>query len=239
MSNSLTKKNIYNVFIIEDDFRVANINKQFVEKISGFQVAGIANTGKETLEYLEETSVLPDIILLDVYIPDVVGLELMWKIRKQYAGIEIIMVTAAKEADTIKQTMLGGIFDYIIKPVDFNRLSQTFERYVEKQKLLDRKQEITQEELDAIRGIKASPEEREGGDEKLPKGIDPLTLEKVVVVLEESRNNGCTAVQVGQHIGTSRSTARRYLEYLVVTNRAKTELIYGEVGRPERRYIKT
>lgn len=126
----------FNVLIIEDDFRVADINKQFVEKVDGFYVAKVAYTGKEALGYLRKSPVLPDLILLDVYIPDVEGLELMWEIRKTYENIDIIMLTAAKETETIEQTLRGGIFDYIIKPVDFARLKKTLASFQEKRSCL-------------------------------------------------------------------------------------------------------
>jgi len=227
----------YHVFIIEDDFRVANINKQFVEEINGFQVVGIAHTGKEALTFLQEERMLPNLILLDVYIPDVEGLELMWEIRQKYQQIDIIMITAAVEVETIEQTLRGGILDYIIKPVDFKRLRQTFERYVKKQKLFSSKQSMTQEELDTLRGISNVADEKEVKISNLPKGIDRLTLEQVVSVLKKSNKQGFTAVEIGKQIGTSRTTARRYLEYLVANEQLRAELIYGDVGRPERRYV--
>ncbi|MBU8908919.1 response regulator [Desertibacillus haloalkaliphilus] len=226
------------VLIIEDDFRVADINKQFVEMVEGFHVSGVAKTGQEALDFLEEASHLPDLILLDVYIPDVKGLELMWEIRKTYQGIDIVMITAANEVETIEETFRGGIFDYIIKPVDFKRLKQTFDRYVEKQKRFEGKQEMTQDELDQLRGVNTSPQVKEEKSE-LPKGIDRLTLEKVTAVLQENEKVGFTAIEVGERIGASRSTARRYLEYLVSIEQVKAELIYGDVGRPERRYFLT
>ncbi|UTR10367.1 response regulator [Evansella sp. LMS18] len=228
----------FNVLIIEDDFRVADINKQFVEKVDGFYVAKVAYTGKEALGYLRKSPVLPDLILLDVYIPDVEGLELMWEIRKTYENIDIIMLTAAKETETIEQTLRGGIFDYIIKPVDFARLKKTLASFQEKKKLFDSKQEMTQEELDSFRGLSSSAAvaDKPKSVSDLPKGIDRITLEKILDVMLENRNQSFTAVEVGSEIGASRSTARRYLEYLVAAGQVKAELMYGDVGRPERRY---
>lgn len=228
----------YSVLIIEDDFRVANINKELVEKIDNFQVCRIAHSGKEALAFLKETDNMPHIILLDVYIPDVEGLELMWEIRKKYQTIDIIMITAAKEIDTIEETLRGGIFDYLIKPIDFERLKLSFEQYREKQQLFSSKQEMSQEELDRLRGlIHLSRGKQE--EHALPKGIDRLTLDKVFAVLKGKNKTGFTAMEVGKLIGASRSTARRYLEYLVATKEVKAELIYGDVGRPERRYTLT
>ncbi|WP_096201716.1 response regulator [Bacillus sp. FJAT-45350] len=233
------KRKPFNVFIIEDDFRVANINKQFVEQVEGFQVVGVVHTGKDALSYLERAhNELPNLVLLDVYIPDVQGLELMWEIRKKYNDIEIIMITAANEVDTIERTFRGGILDYIIKPVDFERLKKTLQRYVEKQKLFRSKQEMTQEELDTMMG--GFPQilvEKDQIGSELPKGIDRLTLEKIILVLKDNDSEGFTAVELSKEIGASRSTARRYLEYLVAIEQVKAELIYGDVGRPERRYL--
>ena len=225
------------VYIIEDDFRVANINSDFIKKIEGFEVIGVANTGNEAISFLENTAELPNIILLDVYIPDVTELELMWEIRNRYQQIDIIMITAAKEIETIEETFRGGILDYIIKPVDFERLKQTFLRYLEKQTLLRSKNEMSQEEIDKLRGLSHYVTSKEEKAVDIPKGIDRITLNKVVSVLEKSNQEGVTAVEVSKLVGTSRSTARRYLEYLVLTNQVKAELKYGDVGRPERRYI--
>ncbi|WP_145378238.1 helix-turn-helix domain-containing protein, partial [Staphylococcus epidermidis] len=61
------------------------------------------------------------------------------------------------------------------------------------------------------------------------------TLEKVMDLLQ-SFPEGITSEKVGEKMGASRTTARRYLEYLVGTGYLKTESVYGIVGRPERRY---
>ncbi|MGO4888195.1 response regulator [Anaerobacillus sp. MEB173] len=225
-----------NVLIVEDDFRVANINKQFINKVDGFNVIGITSTGEETLEFLKSNAELPDLLLLDVYIPDVTGLDLLWNIRRLYRSMDIIMVTAAKEVETIEEALRGGITDYIIKPVDFERLRLTLERYRESRMLLRTKQEISQSEVDRIRGgVSTTHSTLEYGE--LPKGIDRLTLDKVITILKKNNEQGFTAVEMSKHIGASRSTARRYLEYLVSTGQVKAELIYGDVGRPERRYV--
>ena len=113
------------VLIVEDDFRIADINRQFVERVEGFAVLEIVKTSEEALAYLRSHSALPQLILLDVYIPDVEGLSLFWKLRQEFNEIDVIMVTAAKEVVTIAETLRGGIFDYIVKPVDFGRFEQT------------------------------------------------------------------------------------------------------------------
>ncbi|TWI53991.1 response regulator [Halalkalibacter nanhaiisediminis] len=228
--------NVFHVLIVEDDFRVAEINRQFVEKIDGFTVLAIAKTGKEALAYLENSDLLPDLILLDVYIPDVFGLDLFWKIRKTYHDIDMIMITAAKEVVTIEEALRGGIFDYIVKPVDFTRFEHTLKRYRDQRILLSSKSEMEQEEIDLLTGLKELHPLKTVSNEVVPKGIDRITLDKIEDILKQS-DGGMTAVELGAEIGVSRSTARRYLEYLVSIHKVEANLKYGDVGRPERRYV--
>ncbi len=224
----------YKVLIVEDDFKVAEINAQYVRRIAGFKVLGITKTGKETLEFLSNQ--VPDLILLDTYIPDVENLELLWKIRQQYKNIDVIMVTAAKEVANIEEAIRGGVVDYIIKPFDFTRFKIALEDYTEKKAILKAKESMDQKDVDQLMSVSSDSSELNEKEQVLPKGISVLTLEKIENII--TCLEGVTAEELGNKIGVSRITARRYLEYLVFLNKVKAELKYGKVGRPERRYYK-
>ncbi|QIQ34395.1 response regulator [Parageobacillus toebii NBRC 107807] len=222
------------VLIVEDDKRIAEINRRFVEKVEGYEVMGIATNeqeGKELIEVLQ-----PDLVLLDIYFPDMNGLQFLKWIREHFTNIDIIMITAAREIDTLKQAMHGGVFDYIIKPIMLDRFTETLVRYKEyyykMHELMKEKEIIGQEDIDQLI-------QREqmisGTDGQLPKGIHPLTLEKVLAVVKRYEN-GITAEEVGKLIGASRTTSRRYLEYLVSISQVAADISYGTVGRPERIY---
>lgn len=224
------------VLIIEDDFRVAEINRQLVEQVAGYQVAGIAKTGDEAMDFLANSHELPDLILLDVFIPDRMELDMLWEIRSNFHPIDIIMLTAAKEAATIEEALRCGIFDYLIKPVDFSRFEQSLLRFSEQKAFLASRQNLEQTDIDRLIGIEpiALLSDTTG---ELPKGIDQLTLVGIMEILQSSAPEGINAMETGRSVGVSRSTARRYLEHLVSTGEAKAQLNYGEIGRPERRYI--
>ena len=152
---------------------------------------------------------------MDVYIPDTEGLSLFWQLRKEFTDIDVIMVTAAKEVATIAETLRGGIFDYIVKPADFGRFEQTLIRYKDQHDLLASRAELDQDEIDRLTGsqlVRAVDKDIEG---ILPKGIDQITLDKIKNVLKLCDESGVTALDAGAKVGVSRSTARRYLEYLV------------------------
>ncbi|QJQ94056.1 MULTISPECIES: response regulator [Halomonadaceae] len=227
---------LYGILIVEDDFRIADINRAFIEQSEGFEVVGMAKTGAEALAILEREAPRIQLVLLDAYIPDVEGLELLWEIRRRHANLDIVMITAAKEVETISEALRGGVFDYLIKPTESGRMAQMLTRFRRERAVLDIKAEMSQEELDrTLARLRPIDEPATAQRGSLPKGIDRLTLETVVAALERA-GLPSTAMQVSCSIGASRSTARRYLEFLVSADVAQAELGYGDVGRPERRY---
>jgi len=222
------------VLIVEDDKRIAEINRRFVEKVEGYEVIGIATNeqeGKELVKVLQ-----PDLVLLDIYFPDMNGIQFLKWIRENFVNIDIIMITAAREIDTLKQAMHGGVFDYIIKPIMLDRFTETLVKYKEyyhkMHELMKEKEWIGQEEIDQLIRREHTTSDME---EELPKGIHRLTLEKVLTVVKQYQD-GITAEEVGKLIGVSRTTSRRYLEYLVSISQVTADMLYGSVGRPERIY---
>nr|WP_276531899.1 response regulator [Brevibacillus invocatus] len=220
------------VLIVEDDLRIIDINRRFVSKVEGFEVIATATNGAEAKEMLAYTK--PHLVLLDVYLPDMLGSELVWHIRQHHRDVDIIMITAAKEIEMVQEALRGGVFDYIVKPLVFERFRERLESYREHLLRTRELGEIDQEAIDRIlmRNL-AVGKPREA---LLPKGIDLLTLEKVLDAIKQTKDTGVSAEEISKEIGTSRTTARRYLEYLVVEKKARADLIYGTVGRPERKY---
>jgi two-component system CitB family response regulator/two-component system response regulator DcuR len=220
------------VLIVEDDPKIAEIHRHFTAKVEGFSVCGIAGT----LEDAEKMSQLlqPDLILLDLYFPEGLGMEILWKLRARHQQTDVILITAARETEPLQEAMHGGIFDYIIKPVMFSRFAEALERFRRHHHKLSQHTALEQQDVDRL----LHPyQEKQPGEPATPKGIDPLTLKMIETVFAASGEEGLSAEEVGEKTGVSRTTARRYLEYLTTTGRLSAELIYGAVGRPERRYF--
>jgi len=220
------------VLIIEDDPRIADIHRRFIDKIEGFVVVGAANTGAEAIDWV--SAIKPDLILLDVYLPDMSGTELMSFIQVESVDSDIIFITASAEVSVVKQAFRGGVVDYILKPLTFDRFQDSLQTYLEKRKTLAGSGNLQEESIQSL----WHPAKSSAGTDVVltPKGIDPITMEKVVFHIRQQAN-GITAEKLGVASGLSRSTARRYLEYLVSERRATAELTYGTIGRPERRYF--
>ncbi|WP_336269369.1 response regulator [Vreelandella arctica] len=229
----------YGILVVEDDFRIADIHRAFIEQSDGFYVVGMARNGSEAKALMAEHAASIQLILLDAYLPDVEGLELLWAIRRDHVHVDIVMVTAAREVETISEALRGGVFDYLIKPIEAARMTQMLTRFRREREALANRAEMNQDELDHVLA-RLKPGETPRAktqtlSQALPKGIDRLTLRRVIDSLAAAPDS-LTAMQMARIMGASRSTARRYLEFLVAEQAVSAELGYGDVGRPERRY---
>lgn len=221
------------LMIVEDDRQIAEIQRRFVERLDAVELVGLAHTLADAREQMEVLQ--PELILLDVYFPDGSGLDLLRELRARNSATDVILITAAKEVETLRSALRGGVFDYILKPLVFERLAEAIEHYRQHQNALAGLERVAQSEVDALLP-RAQSEPSTEASPRLPKGIDALTLDKIRAVVQGV--DECSAEAVGARIGASRTTARRYLEYLVSTGELAAEVSYGNVGRPERRYHK-
>lgn len=221
------------VAIAEDDFRVAMIHEKFLEKVKGVVLVGKALNGQETLSLLEAEEV--DLLLLDIYMPDMLGINLIKDLRLHFPNVDVMMISASTDVEMVEASIRYGVVDYVIKPVDFEMFQAKIVNYIQKKNLLSSNNEVTQNVIDKYFGMPKEIDEELGNT---PKGIDPLTLDKVKKIMLEHKELGFTAEELGEKLGASRTTARRYLEYLISTEEARAELSYGIVGRPERKYFR-
>ena len=220
------------VVIAEDDPRIAEIQSRFIDRIDGFEVVGIGNTIAESEELIDVFK--PDLVLLDVYFPVGNGVDLLWKIRRLYKYIDVIFITAAKEVETLQDAIRGGAFDYVLKPMTFSRFQSTLENFSQHRSKIKGITSLDQENVDQILHPNQDSVQM---DVRMPKSINPLTLEKVEDEVNKLDSHGVNAEVIGLQIGISRTTARRYLEFLVSKGKVKPSLVYGSVGRPERLYF--
>lgn len=218
------------VVIAEDDFRIAQVQEQFLQKVSGVKLAGKALNAKETMMLLDQHEV--DLLLLDIYMPDELGIHLLPKIKEKHPQVDVIMVSAAAEKEMLEAAIRHSVFNYLLKPVTMEKFVATIEDYKKKKKLLSSIDEVNQDVIDQYFGTASN----NGASQKdLPTGVDRLTLQKVTEIMKELEG-GISIEEMGERMGASRTTARRYLEYLVSTNFCMARHDYGIIGRPERKY---
>lgn len=217
------------VLIVEDDPRIARIHEKFVAAIEGFVAVGIAHTVAEAKLWMEELE--PKLVLVDVYLPDDLGTNFVDYVKRTHPQTDIILITAATEVDVVKKAYASGIEDYLLKPLTMQLFTECLTAYRRKQELFSSSTELTEDQIRQLFKQTKAAEQTHA-----PKGIDRLTRDKVSLVIKE-HPDGITAEFLGNQLGMSRSTARRYLEHLVAEQTLTVEQVYGTVGRPERRYF--
>jgi len=207
---------------------VADIHCRFVERIAGFRAIGVARTGAEALELTAQSN--PGLILLDVYLPDMTGLEVLQRLRSGGNRVGVIMITAARELDTVAGALDGGAADYLIKPFEFEQLQAKLDAFAAREDALNSATGAEQSFIDTLfRGHPTG----QAASAPLPKG---LGVETGALVLAAVRAAGeVSAAECAEHVGISRVSARRYLEHYLNTGELTLRLQYG-AGRPERRY---
>ncbi|OLN21249.1 two-component system response regulator [Domibacillus antri] len=216
------------VLLIEDDLMVQEVNKEFINRVEGFEIIGLAANGEEGMELIRTLS--PDLVIVDLYMPLMDGLETLHHLRKEGHRVDVIAITAASDMDTVRQVIRHGAFDYIMKPFKFERIKQALENYRSFRKRLSDKGSISQRELDDILFQK----DHDAPDD-LPKGLNAVTLEKITAYLTEM-DQPVSAEEVAEGVGTARVTARRYLDYLEKRGKVQIDIQYGGIGRPMNRY---
>jgi len=217
------------VLVVDDDFMVARIHRGFVDRVDGFEVVGTAQTGEEALALV--ASLQPDLVLLDLYLPDAFGLDVVTRLRAAGETCDVLVITAAKEADAVRGAVRQGVVGYLLKPFTFTDLEQRLRTYAA-ERARDLGDELTQEQIDAAFG---SQPVRRAAVALLPKGLSTETAEAVETALREAAET-LSATECAEAVGISRVSARRYLEHFVASGRADVTLRYGSTGRPERRY---
>ncbi|MEU6911821.1 response regulator [Streptomyces olindensis] len=232
------------VLVVDDDYRVAQINAAYVSRVPGFRVAGRAHTAAQAQSFLEHpgeqtegrtegrTGAGIDLVLLDHYLPDGSGLSLVRRLRERGLHTDVIMVTAARDVATVQAAMRHGALQYLVKPFAFAGLRAKLEGYAALRRALADGGQAEQHEVDRIFGAfgaataDASP---------LPKGHSAPTADLVREVLRAA-GGPLAAHDVAARAGVSRQTARRYLKLMERAGRVRMSLRYGEKGRPEHLY---
>lgn len=222
--------NRIDVLVVEDDPMVAEIHQNFINSLEGFRVVAVAGDGQKALDLLDTLSIR--LLILDIFLPGLDGLNALRKIREQKKNVDVIIVSASRDANTVNEAIQAGAFDYIVKPFVYDRLKASLESFRQMDsKLRKGSGDFDQSEIDSLFQVK----NRRNYQTTLPKGLNPEMLKKVITLLKKS-NCSLSAVETAEVLQVSRITARRYLEYLVASGKATMKREYQEIGRPINKY---
>ncbi len=214
---------MYRIVIVEDDPMVSFVNRTYAEKDPRFQVVKTFQNGRSAFQWLVQNPV--DLLILDVYMPVLTGLDLLLSLRKAGVLLDAIMVTAANDAKTIDTLLKLGVVDYLVKPFTYQRFQQalnTFCRYRE----TVTGEAVSQDALDQLlRPGSTSPD-------ATPKGLQPDTLDRIRTCLRSAPGQAMTSEALAHSTGLSAVTVRRYASYLVQMGEWISTMNYDTGGRP-------
>ncbi|MFK0119616.1 response regulator [Streptomyces sp. NPDC090994] len=229
MTTGTSRTEPIDTLVVDDDFMVARIHRAFVERVTPFRVVGAAATGEQALAAVDRLR--PGLVLLDLYLPDVFGLDLLPRLRAAGHDCDVMVVSAARETDTVRAAVRQGVVDYLLKPFEFEDLRLRLERYaVQRGRLLET---VVRGQADVDRVLAGAGGPAPGP--ALPKGMSVETAELIERALRDA-DGTLSASECAARTGVSRVSARRYLEYFHTVGSAEVSLRYGVAGRPERRY---
>ncbi|MEP7035451.1 MAG: response regulator [Actinomycetota bacterium] len=218
------------VLVVEDEPVAADAHRTYVERVPGFVVRGVAHDGGGALRQLSHPTSAVDLVLLDMHLPDIHGLDVVRAMRTAGHRADVIAVTSARDLEVVRAAVSQGVVQYLLKPFTFAALRDKLERYAAYRLQLEGNFASGQSEVDRVLGT------LRGNDPgSLPKGMSQESLDAVVAVLRPS-GDSLSATQVASAVGASRVTARRYLEHLADSGLVVRRSRYGGTGRPEVEY---
>lgn len=218
---------MYKVLIVEDDPMVAMINAQYTARNPQFRLVGTLGDGDSALKFLAENDA--DLLILDIFMPQMNGIELLRRVREQNIPVAAIMVTAANDVVTLEDTLRLGVVDYLVKPFAYDRFQAALNRFLSMKGALEGVQVLRQENIDNVMsGFRAS-------GAVPPKGIQKQTLRVILDCLHESGGQ-LSGEDVAERVGLSAVTVRRYMNHLMQTGSVTGEMNYGTGGRPRMLY---
>lgn len=221
---------MYKVLIVEDDPMVAMINEQYVCRNKNFSVVKNCRNGQEALDFLESNTV--DLVIMDVFMPLMNGIETLKKIREKKHKCEVIMVTAANDTATLEETMHLGVIDFLIKPFAYERFQVALEKFISNAEAFRANQTIDQSYIDNLISISSPSRARES---ELPKGIQKKTLDLLTDYFKEKKG-WVSGDQISEDVGLSSVTVRHYMGYLMEIKAVEGEINYETGGRPSMLY---
>lgn len=219
------------VLIVEDDPMVASINKKYLQRIMPCEIYGPVMTEEEIIRFIQDKNI--DLILMDEYLPQKNGLEILKCLRGRGIVTQVIMITAANHREELQKAYAYGVIDYLVKPFELKRFEKAIHKYYKFKDLFKENQAICQHDIDEV-------EVHQKCIRDLPKGLNKLTLKRIIEVLSSDENEEWTLRRLAKEIKSSNVTVKKYMDYLEETGEVQSYLTSGQIGRPEYRYkIKT
>ncbi|MBU3189529.1 response regulator [Clostridium bowmanii] len=222
------------VMIIEDDPMVRDINTKFLSKVEGFELTMAASNLTDAKSCMKSKK--PDLILLDIYLPNENGMDFLKLLRSREINVDVILITADNTTSRVQEAFRYGARDYLIKPFTLDRFKESLLEFKDRYYSLKKTNEIQQCEVDKY--LSSSKEFSEVGENNsdLEKGLNKYTYRTIWQQIKKIGAEYTTPEELGELLGIARVTCRKYLEYMNKEGKVEKLIEYGKVGRPQHKY---
>lgn len=131
----------FRVLIVDDDFHVAKLHAAYVDSVAGFLALAPAGSASQALQAIH--SLRPDLVLLDVYLPDASGLDLLHQL-----DVDTMILSAASDTASLRVAFRRGALGYLLKPFTAESLSRQLRSYARYRRILAQPGNATQDTVE-------------------------------------------------------------------------------------------
>ncbi len=188
------------ILIIDDHEVVRQGLKSLLSRHSKFQVVGEAGTVRDAVDQAAKLS--PDVIVMDVRLPDGSGVEACREIRASSPDVKVIMLTSYSDDQALFDSIMAGASGYLLKQVRGRELVSAIEQVGRGESLLD--PAVTQKVLQKMRDLATKPVEDQASK------LSPQE-EKILALIAEGKTNR----EIGQELFLSEKTVKNYVSNLL------------------------
>ncbi len=217
------------VLIVEDDPMVAHIHKHYLNELGSFEIIRVIDNGLDAFEYIKDNEKNIDLVILDVHMPKLSGLEVLKLLREAGNEVSVIPITAVNDNKTISEFLNLGVIDYLVKPFSQDRFNQAVYRCELKYKMFQQNNKLSQSDIDQMFNTST--------DSNLPKGLQENTLNYIKKSLIVHRKELLDVEALSGITNLSKVSLRKYLDYLAEVDEIEKRIDYGTVGRPKYKYF--
>ncbi len=209
--------------LIADDHPVVREGLRALLNARGVEIVGEARTGREAIELARELR--PDVVLMDMRMPEVDGIEATKTLRQDTPEVAVIMITSFETKEYLKRAIDAGVAGYLLKGVSRDVLVQAVRLVKEGGSLID--QRLLSELASTARDL-----EEEGATasvEGLLATLSPRELQ-VLQLLSHGLTNKEIAQQMHYSVGTVKNVVQRVIEKLGVSDRTQAAVYAARAG---------
>ena len=186
--------------LLVDDHEVVRVGlRSLLARERGMEVVGEAGSAAEAVA--QTTRLRPDVVVMDVRLPDRSGVEACREIRSADSGIKVIMLTSYADEEAVFNSILAGASGYLLKQIRSQELVRAIETVATGQSLLD--PAVTQKVLDKVKRLASGHQ---------PPEIAQLSTQerKVLALVAEGKTNK----EIASALGLSDKTVKNYLSHV-------------------------